>query len=174
MAYTGFKLTNAKKVFLALSVILPFLFYCLYYYGHMLKNAPYRFSDFESISVQYGNRDSLVNKYDSKTGDYQYLNRADSLVKKKLRLTKDDLLYLHRKAADLGFWDFPVNETGDSVKAGTKQPVRYIIEYKYHSKSKRVVFDTNFDGDIRLIDANQGLIKEITQVLNRAEADQKK
>jgi hypothetical protein len=138
----------------------------------MLKNAPYKFSEFESMSVQYGERDSLVNKYDSKTGDYQYLNRADSLVKKKLRLTKDDLLYLHRKAADLGFWDFPVDETGDTVKAGRK-PLRYIIEFKYQRKSKRVVFDENFNGDTRLIDANQGLIKEITQVLNRAEGDQK-
>lgn len=167
-------LSKSKKIFLAASIILPFLFYCLYYYNHMLKNAPYKFSEFESMSIQYGNRDSLVNKYDSKTGDYQYLNRADSLVKMKLHLSKDDLLYLHRKAADLGFWDFPVDETGDSVKAGAKQPVRYIIEFKYQRKSKKVVFDTNFDGDIRLIDANLGVIKEINQVLNKVEGDQKK
>jgi hypothetical protein len=165
-------LSNTKRIFLGLSVILPFLFYCLYYYGHMLKNAPYRFSEFESMSIQYGERDSLVNKYDSKTGDYQYLNRADSLVKKKLHLTKDDLIYLHRKAADLGFWDFPVDETGDTVKTG-KKPLRYIIEFKYKRKSKRVVFDENFNGNIRLVDANQGVIKEFIQVLNRAEEAQK-
>lgn len=173
MAYIGFNISNSKRIFLALSVIVPFLFYCLYYYNHMLKNAPYRFSEFESMSIQYGERDSLVNKYDSKTGDYQYLNRADSLVKMKLPLSKDDLLYLHRKAADLGFWDFPVDETGDSIKTG-KKPVRYIIEFKYKRKSKRVVFDENFDGNIRLVDANEGVIKEIMEVLNRAEANQKK
>ncbi|MDB5030672.1 hypothetical protein [Mucilaginibacter sp.] len=173
MAYIGFKLSNPKRIFLVLSIVLPFLFYCLYYYHHMLKNAPYRFTDFDSISIQYGTRDSLLNKYDSKTGNYQYLNNHDSLVKIHLLLTNKDLLYLHHKAAELGFWDFPENETGDTVKTG-KQPVRYIIEYKYKHKRKKVVFDENFDGDPRLIDANRGLIKEINQVLNREEGDQKK
>jgi len=173
MAYIGFKLSNTKRIFLALSVILPFLFYCLYYYGHMLKNAPYRFVEFDSMSIQYGDRDSLLNKYDSKTGNYQYLNNRDSLVKKHLHLNQKDLLYLHRKAADLGFWDFPSDETGDSVKTGPK-PTRYIIEFKYKRKSKKVIYDANFFGDQRLIDANQSLIKEIMQVIAGEEGVDKK
>src|SRR5437879_1724538 len=107
-------LNKSKKIFLALSIIVPFLFYCIYYFGMVLKNAPYKFTEFDSIVFQYGDRDSMVNKFNSKTGEYQYLNVRDSLVKKHLRLNKDDLLYLHRKAADLGFWDFPADETGDS------------------------------------------------------------
>jgi len=167
-------ISRSKRIFLAASVILPFLFYCLYYYNHMLKNAPYRFTEFDSMSIQYGNRDSLLNKFNSKTGDYQYLNNRDSLVKMHLRLNDKDLLYLHRKAADLGFWDFPEDETGDSVKKSEQQPVRYIIEFKYKRKSKKVVYDSNFVGDQRLIDANQGLIKEILQVLTQEESNQKK
>jgi len=166
-------ISRSKRIFLALSVILPCLFYCLYYYHHMLKNAPYRFTEFESMSIQYGDRDSLLNKYDSRTGDYQYLNNRDSLIKMHLKLNQKDLLYLHRKAADLGFWDFPSDETGDSIKTNPK-PVRYIIEFKYKRKSKKVVYDANFVGDIRLIDANQGVIKEILQVLNDEEQNQKK
>lgn len=166
-------ISRSKRIFLALSVILPFLFYCLYYYGHVLKNAPYKFTEFDSMSIQYGDRDSLLNKYNSKTSAYQYLNNRDSLIKMNLKLNEKDLLYLHRKAADLGFWDFPEDETGDSVKT-QPQPVRYIIEFKYKRKSKRVVFDANFVGDQRLIDANQRLIKEIMQVLNEEEQNQKK
>jgi hypothetical protein len=166
-------LTRGKRIFLAMSIILPFLFYCIYYYGMMLKNAPYKFVEFESMSIQYGERGNLVNKYDSKTAEYQYLDRRDSLVKKKLVLNNDDLLYLHRKAADLGFWDFPEDETGDSIKTGNKPP-RYIIEFKYQRKSKKVVFDSNFYGDQRLVDANQRLVKEILQVLAREESNQKK
>lgn len=161
-------LNNSKKIFLALSIFVPFLFYCLYYYGMVLKNAPYKFTEFDSIVFQYGDRDSMLNKYNSKTGDYQYLNNRDSLVKKHLNLNQKDLLYLHRKAADLGFWDFPADEIGDSVKTGNKPP-RYIIEFKYQRKSKKVVFDANFDGDPRLVDANQRLVKEILQVLAGAE-----
>lgn len=166
-------LTKGKRIFLAASIILPFLFYCIYYYGMMLKNAPYRYAEFESMSIQYGERNKLINKFDSKTEIYQYLDRRDSLVKKKLSLSNDDLLYLHRKAADLGFWDFPEDETSGDLKNGAKPP-RYIIEYKYKRKSKKVVYDANYFGDQRLIDANQRLVKEILQVLARAEAAQKK
>ncbi|WPU90997.1 hypothetical protein SNE25_16890 [Mucilaginibacter sabulilitoris] len=164
---------RSKKIFFALTIIVPFLVYCFYYYGMMIKNAPYRFSDFDSITFAYGPVDSLVNRYDSKTGDYQYVDRRDSLVKMHLRLTNDDLLYLHRKAADLGFWDFPVKELADSTH-GKNKSIRYIIEFKYKKKSKRVVFDTEYAGDVRLIDANKTLIKEIRQSLYTAEERLKK
>ena len=137
----------------------------------MIKNAPYRFKDFQSISFQFGEKDALVNQFNSKTGDYQYLNKRDSLIKENVKLTSDDLLYLHHKAADLGFWDFPSNETGDTVK---EKPVRYIIEFKYKTKTKRVVFDSNYIGDPKLIDANKQLIKEIEQSLETAEKRLKK
>ena len=165
---------RTKKIFFALTIIVPFLLYCFYYYGMMIKNAPYRFSDFQSMSIEYGPVDSLVNKYNSKTGDYQYVDRRDSLVKMHLRLTSDDLLYLHRKAADLGFWDFPAKELADSSKGAKNKSIRYIIEFKYKQKSKRVVFDSEYIGDIRLIDANKTLIKEIKQSLIAAEERLKK
>ncbi|MDB4927249.1 MAG: hypothetical protein JWR23_3305 [Mucilaginibacter sp.] len=165
--------SKAKKIFLALSIFLPFLFYCIYYYGMVLKNAPYKFVEFDSIVFQYGDRDSMLNKYNSKTGDYQYLNVKDSLVKMHLHLNQKELLYLHRKAADLGFWDFPADETGDSVKTGPKPP-RYVIEFNYKRKSKKVIFDANYYGDPKLVDANQHLIKEIMQVLASEETNQKK
>jgi len=139
----------------------------------MIKNAPYKFTEFESFSYQFGPRNSLQNSYNSKTGEYQYVNDRDSVVKTQLRLSKDDLLYLHRKAAMLGFWDFPVNETGDSVKTG-RQPLRYVIEFKYQRKSKRVTFDKNYEGDPKLIDANEKMIKEVELVMAQAEAREKK
>jgi hypothetical protein len=166
-------LTKGKRIFLGLSIIVPFLFYCIYYYGMMLKNAPYKYVEFESVSIQYGERGNLINKYSSATGEYQYLDRRDSLVRKRVKLSNDDLLYLHRKAADLGFWNFPNDETGDSLTTGNKPP-RYIIEYKYQRKSKKVVYDANYVADQRLVDANQRLVKEILQVLARAEAAQEK
>lgn len=165
---------KAKKIFLLLTIIVPFLMYCLYYYGRMIKNAPYKFTEFKSFVIQYGTSDSLLNKYNSQTGEYQYLNRHDSLVKMNLLLTKSDLLFLHRKAADLGFWDFPTRELGDSVKYKGQKPVRYYIEFNYQRKSKKVLFDESFDGDSKLKDANENLIKEILHVLADAEDRKKK
>ncbi len=166
---------RAKKIFLIFTVIVPFLFYCVYYYGHMLKNAPYKFTEFKSFVFEYGNGDSLINKYNSATGDFQYVNRHDSLVKTNLLLTKSDLLYLHRKAADLGFWDFPSNELNtDTALLHGQRPPRYYIEFNYERKSKKVKFDASYLGDDKLKDANIQLINEIKHVLADAQDRKKK
>jgi len=102
---------KGKKIFLAASIVLPFLLYCGYYYGMMIKNAPYKFSEFETLTFNYGTGDSLLNQFDSKTQHFQYVNKSGEVVKGRLKLRKDDLLYLHRKAADYGYWDFPSNMT---------------------------------------------------------------
>ena len=165
---------RGRKIFLASTVIIPFLGYCVYYYAGVFKNAPYKFTEFKSFTIQYGQRDSMLNKYDSKTGDYQFLDSHDSLVKMHLRLSNDELLYLHRKAAELGFWDFPTDERGDTSKENAAVP-RYIISFNYQRKSKRVVYDGNFYYvDPRLKDANEQFIKQIQKVLDDAEQRQRK
>jgi hypothetical protein len=91
-------------------------------------------------------------------------------------LTKDNLLYLHRKAADLGFWDFPaveLNSDTNKLYNGLKPP-RFYIEFNYERKSKKVLFDASFDGDARLKDANEHLITEIKHVLADAQDRQQK
>ncbi|MDB5009070.1 MAG: hypothetical protein JWQ84_1619 [Mucilaginibacter sp.] len=166
---------KAKKIFLLFTIIVPFLFYCVYYYGRMIKNAPYKFTEFKSFVFKYGEGDSLVNQYNSLTGDYQYLNKHDSLIKTNILLSKADLLYLHHKAADLGFWDFPSNElNNDTSKFNGHKPPRYYIEFNYQRKSKKVLFDASFTGDTRLKDANEHLIKEIMHVLADAQDKNKK
>ncbi len=166
---------RAKKIFLYLSIFVPFGIYCIYYYGMVLKDAPYKFKEFKSIEFQYGTGDSLVNKYDSKSGKYQYLNKHDSLVKVQLFLNNNELLDLHHKASDLGFWDFPSDErSNDTTTRGGVKPPRYILTFNYLHKSKRVVFDANYAGPQKLVDANMTLIKEIQAALNEAQARQKK
>ena len=158
---------KSKKIFLALSVIVPFLFYCFYYYGMMVKNAPYKFSEFKSLNIKYGLGDSLVNQYDSKTGAYQYLNTQDSLVKKTVMLSKDDLLILHRRAAQLGYWNFPSQIVNPDTTS--KSSLHYSIEFNYERKSKKVIFDANYNGDPKLKDAVRRLIEEINKSINDAE-----
>lgn len=155
---------KAKKRFFALSIVLPIALYCVYYYGMMIKNAPYRFVDFQSIRFEYGVGDSLANKYDSQTGNYQYLTRNGKLKKFNMHLTKDDLLYLHRKAADLGFWNFPANE-----QSGIKTNPRFVMEFVYKKKAKKVIYDQGYSGDPALKNANMRLVKEIQKVLDERE-----
>lgn len=161
-----------KKIFLAICITVPFILYCVYYYGIMIKNAPYKFSEMESITLKYGLGDSLVNQYDSKTGIYQYVNDQDSLVQAKVKLSKDDLLYLHRKAVDLGFWNFPQ----DMRVQENKHPnaPRYYLEYKYQRKSKILHFDLDYQGNDKLKNAAKSLIEIVSQTVNDAEDRQNK
>jgi len=156
---------NLKKVFLGISIALPFLIYCVYYYSMMIRNAPYKFSEFQSIKFEYGTDDSLLNKWDSRTGEYQYLDAHDSLIKKHIHIRNDDLLYLHRKAAELGFWNFPNREVNDFLKVRGIKSTHYVMQFNYKRKSKTVVFDEAFDGDPKLKDANEQMIKIIEKVL---------
>lgn len=157
---------RGKKIFLGISILLPFLLYMVYYYSIMVKNAPYRFTDFESISFKYGLGDSLVNQYDSKTGYYQYVNSRDSLVKTKVKLRKDDFLYLHRKAAELGFWNFPERIEGEESAEESARIPHYYLEFKYKDKSKHIYFDAAYKEDPKLSDAAKTLITEVSKMIN--------
>ncbi|SKB38214.1 hypothetical protein [Daejeonella lutea] len=157
---------RGKKIFLAICIITPFLLYCVYYYSIMVKNAPYRFADFESITFKYGLGDSLVNEFNSKTGDYQYINSRDSLIRTKVRMRKDDLLYLHRKAAELGFWNFPEKISGEGNPNHSTNSPQYYIEFKYKGKAKHVLYDAQNTESPKLNDAAKSLITEISNMIN--------
>jgi hypothetical protein len=145
------------------------------YYDQIFAPSPYDFSEFKSIVFKYGEGDSLVNQYNSATGEYQYLNRQNQLVKTRLYLTRNDLLYLHRKAAELGFWEFPAKELNtDTTSNDGAKPFKYFIELNYRQKTKTVLFDANYDGPQKLADANRLLIREIETVISGADDRQKK
>jgi hypothetical protein len=166
---------KSKKIFLGACVIVPFLIYCVYYYAHMFKNAPYKFIEFKSFSIQWGPGDSLVNKYNSATGDYQYINEHDSLIHVKVFLKAKELKMLHDTASVLGFWDWPSDERGDtSIRHHGKRSPRQIIAFNYQRKSKIVIFDQSFVGDPRLKEANRHMFKNIIVVLDEETAKQKK
>lgn len=159
---------RAKKIFLAICIITPFILYTVYYYSIMVKNAPYRFADFESITLNYGLGDSLINRFNSKTGDYQFLNTRDSLIKTNVKLKKDDLLYLHRKAAELGFWNFPEEITADDDTQRSVNAPHYYLEFKYKEKSKHILFDAEYTEDPKLRDAAKQLITEVSNMISEA------
>jgi len=165
---------TTKKIFLMGSVIVPFMAYCVYYYAHVFKNAPYRFDEFQYFTFSYGPGDSLVNKYNSRTGDYQFIDSHNKLVKMNVHLTKNQLLYLHRQAAMLGFWDWPQVSVGDTtIRRNGQKPPRFVTEFVYKRKSKKVTFDESYQLDTRLRDANREMIKKIQKVLDEEAALQK-
>ena len=160
---------RTKKIFLAICIIFPFLLYCFYYYSQMFKNAPFRFSDFESIVLKYGEGDDLVNQFDSGTGLYRFINTQDSLVVDTVRLRKDDEQYLHGKATQLGFWNLPDDMTNGETDSTATEPVaRFYLQFNYKEKSKEVTLDANFNGNAKMRDVAKTMVDEAMRVVNDA------
>lgn len=160
---------KSKKIYLVLTIIVPFLLYSVYYYSEMIKKAPFRSTDFESFVLMYGEGDDLVNQYDSETGVFQYLNQRDSLIVKEVKLRKDDMLYVHFKAAELGFWNLPdelvVKEEGEQ----SKESPHFYLKMNYKEKSKSVLIDARYSGNSRMYDAAKSVINVVQQVIKDAE-----
>lgn len=159
--------SKGKKIFLALSIILPLLVYSYIYYKPIIQNAPFRKADFVSMQYKYGIKDTLENSYNSLTGDYTYVNSQDSVLHKKVLLKNDDILYMHGKANEIGLWNFPDTIGKKSDKA--KGVPRYDITFNYKEKSKHVVIYGDFDGNPKLLDAAVQMRKVIEETLNNAE-----
>ncbi|MFZ4863835.1 hypothetical protein ACL9RF_16810 [Sphingobacterium sp. Mn56C] len=137
----------------------------------MIKNAPFRFADFESIEITYGTPGEMLNSYNSKTQIYTYLTKDDKLVTDTLKLRNDDLLYLHRKAQELGFWNVDNDMTTvrkDSTEG--RNVARYILKFTYKEKSKEVTLDADYDGTQKMKDAAKSTIDAVLTMLAEAKA----
>jgi len=162
---------RSKRIFLAICIILPFLIYCVYYYSAMIKNAPFRFTDFESISLTYGFPDSMLNHYDSKTHEYQYLTKDGHLIKDSLTLRNDDLLYLHRKAQELGFWNVDEDMTTPQMQRKADEKIaRYQLTFNYKEKSKTVTLDTDHPGPVKMVEAARTTVDEVLRMIASAKS----
>ena len=71
------------------------------------------------------------------------------------------MLYLHRKAAELGFWDWPEKMLGDS----SSNTPRYYLEFDYQRKKKIIIIDASYDKNIKLRDAALELTKTVDKVI---------
>ena len=162
---------TSKKIFLAICVIVPFIVYCFVYYSSMIKNAPFRYTDFEYLELTYGTPNEMVNTYNSKTQHYQYLTNDNVLVKDTLKLRDDDLLYLHRKAMEIGFWN--VDDDMTTVRQDSTQGLnvpRYILKFVYKEKTKEVVLDADYAGTEKMKAAAKSTIDAVMTMLATAKA----
>ena len=161
--------TRTKKIFLFLTVVVPFLAYCVIYYRPILRNAPFKSGEFVSLQYKWGTGPVLENSYDSATGNYEYLDGKDSLVKTNVKLRHNDIIYLHNKASELGFWNFPevIAPSGTDLKSA--KILRYELQFNYKHKSKKVIFLSNYTEIPKLRDLGLQMKTLVEKTLNDAE-----
>jgi hypothetical protein len=161
--------SRGKKIFILLTVIVPIIAYSIIYYIPIIRNAPFKSTEFVSFQYRWGEGKDLVNFYDSATGEYQYLNDKDSLIKTNVKLRSDDILYLHHKANELGFWNFPDVIANKGSDPKNSKLLRYTLKFNYKRKSKTVDFVSDYDETPKLRDVAIQMKTLVEQTISDAE-----
>lgn len=139
------------------------------YYLMNLKQGPYPASTFIGITYKWGLGDTLVNTYNSATNDYQYLDNKDRLVKKKVKLHANNIIFIHSKANELDFWNLPEIIANKNEDLKSKKVLRYEIVFNYEKKVKKIIFMTNYDEDIALAERIGQLQKIIKETIDEVD-----
>lgn len=159
-------MTNrGKKIFLALSIIIPFLIYSIVYYAPIIRNAPYKLAEFKSLEYKWGMGNNLENSYNSATGEYRYYDNKDSLVVKNVKLSAKDQKYLDSNAHIQGFYNLPTVMANSQEDLKNSKAMRYFMRLTYENKTKEVTYLADFGGTPKMKDAAAKMQKVIEQVI---------
>lgn len=161
---------RTKKIFLAIVIVIPFLIYCVIYYRPMIMNAPFKSSEFVSLQYSWGPGNNQINRYDSATGAYQYENAQDSLIKTTVKLKQNEIIYLHSKANELGFWNLPELIANPGTDLDSNKALRYVMTINYQRKSKTVTLLTDYNGSEKLKDVATQMQKIFFTTISDADA----
>jgi len=163
-------LSRIKKniSFIATVVVVIFISIAGYFVINKQKG-PFSASELVSIEYKWGLGDSLVNVYNSATGNYQYLDNKDSLITKKLKLRANNIIFIHSKANELDLWTLPNVIANKNANLKTDQTLRYEIIFNYETKVKKIVFLTNYDEDMEVLDRVSQLQKTIKSTIDEVE-----
>lgn len=163
--------SRGKKIFLALSVIVPFLIYSIVYYAPMVRNAPFQEKYFVSLEYKWGTGEKLENTYNSATGEFKYLNKNDSLVSRNIKLTTRDIKYLDSIADVQGFWNLPDVIANNDEEFKDPKQLRYFIKFNYQKKSKEVTYLPSYRGNEKMKSVIGKMQKEVELTLIDKESE---
>jgi len=156
--------SRGKKIFLALTVIVPFLIYSIVYYAPIIRNAPFKEKNFVSLEYNWGTS-KFENSYNSATGEFKYLNNNDSLINRNIKLTLRDIKYLDSIADVQGFWNLPDIVANGEADVNDAKQFRYFIKFNYKTKSKEVTYFPSYRGNEKMKGAISKMQKEIELTL---------
>ncbi|MDQ7948874.1 MAG: hypothetical protein REI78_00760 [Pedobacter sp.] len=165
--------SRGKKIFLALTVIVPFLIYSIIYYAPIIRNAPFKAKEFVSVEYKWGVGRQLDNSYNSATGEFRYLDDRDSLIIAHVELDARDKKYLDSNADVQGFWNLPTIVANSEADYKHSRAVRYYMKFNYQKKSKEVTYLSDFNGNERMGNAAAKMRKIIEQLIIDKERQQK-
>lgn len=139
------------------------------YFVMKMRSGGKRAASFVSLTYKWGVGDTLQNSYDSKTGEYQFIDQRDQLIKEKFKIRTNNVIFLHSKINEGDLLNIP--DTVANAQANFKDPkvLRYEFKFVYDDTTKNVIYLTNYDGDPLIMSKANGLQKVVQQVVAEAE-----
>jgi hypothetical protein len=166
--------SRGKKIFIFFTVVVPFLVYCVIYYQEKFRYANFKAKDFVSFEYKWGTEKELENSYNSTTGEFNYHDAQDSLIRTTVKLTDRDFKNLDSVADVQGFWNLP--DVLANVEADVSNPkiLRYEMKFIYKDATKSVLLLSNYNRNDRMRGAAAQMQKVIEQLIIDTEQKQAK
>jgi hypothetical protein len=139
------------------------------YYILKLRSGGRRAASFVSLSYKWGVGDTLQNYYDSKTGQYQFVDQRERLIKENFKLRTNNIIYLHSKINENDLLNVPdtIANPGANLKDSTV--LRYEFKFVYDDTTRNIIYLTNYDKNPTIVGRATGLQKIVQQVIAEAE-----
>ncbi|SFG78771.1 hypothetical protein [Pedobacter insulae] len=157
--------SRGKEIFLILTVVIPFLIYCIVYYQEKFRYANFKAKDFVSFEYKWGVEPDLENSYNSLTGEFKYHNDRDSLIITNVKLSNADFKNLDSIADVQGFWNLPSVLANVEADLNNRKILRYDMKFVYKDATKSVLFLSNYDRNDRMRSAAAQMQKVIEQLI---------
>lgn len=139
------------------------------YFVMKMRSGGKRAASFVSLTYKWGVGDTLQNSYDSKTGEYQFIDQRDQLIKEKFKIRTNNVIFLHSKINEGDLLNIP--DTVANAQANLKDPkvLRYEFKFVYDDTTKNIIYLTNYDKDPVIRNRADGLQSVVQQIIAEAE-----
>lgn len=124
---------------------------------------------FVSLTYKWGTGGTLQNSYESKTGNYRFLNQRDQLIEEKFKLRTYNIIYLHSKINEQDLLNLPDTIANESANLKDTAVLRHEFTFVYEDMTKHIVYLSNFEGDPEITKKAAALQKYVQQMILEAE-----
>lgn len=139
------------------------------YYIMKLRSGGKKAVAFVSLTYKWGTGDTLQNSYNSKTGDYQFLNQRDQLIKENFKLRTNSIIYLHSKINEQDLLNVPDTIANKDANFNDSTVLRHEITLVYDDETRYIIYLTDYDGDPAVSNKASALQKYVQQIIIEAE-----
>lgn len=160
---------NAKQKMILKLASVAFIVIVGGYYIMKVRSGGKRAAAFVSLTYKWGVGDTLQNSYNSKTGEYEFLDQRDQLIKENFKLRTNNVIFMHSKINEQDLLNIPDTVANVGFDLKDSKVLRYEFSFVYDDTTKNIVYFTNYDKDPIIRNKAIGLQKVVQQVITEAE-----